>query len=105
MKCCDECLDKFCKESLTFCPAYLEELKEKGLEIKVNFGGSNMDKETLKVLFYRVVELIERDSKFPDLKDNDLTTKAYEYGKANGKLLAYNDVLALINRLREEQGR
>lgn len=36
MKCCDECLDKFCRVCYrTFCPAYLEEICEKGSDIKV----------------------------------------------------------------------
>jgi len=78
--------------------------KVEGLTLEREVVCRGMDKDTLTALFYRVVELIEKDSKFPDVKNDELATKAYKYGKANGKLLAYNDVLALINRLREERG-
>lgn len=50
MKCCDECLIKTCnlKGGTTTCLAYMQELKENNLDLKIDFNNSEKREEKMK---------------------------------------------------------
>ena len=86
MKCCDECLDKYCKSSGNIpCPAYLEEMHKMGYDLKISWIDKNEKEKDNRIYFYTVEDLIKA------LNEGKTVCRIY-----NGDLLCFMKIDGVI---------
>lgn len=93
MKCCDECLIKICnlKGGITTCLAYMQELKEKNLDLKINFN-SNSEKRGERMKENKVyLNTVEEFTKA--LKDGETVYATDKFCNGESKLKLINNIL------------
>ena len=93
MKCCDECLIKTCnlKGGTTTCLAYMQELKEKNLDLKINFN-SNSEKRGERMKENKVyLNTVEDFTKA--LKDGETVYAMDKFCNGESKLKFINNIL------------
>ena len=78
MKCCDECLIKTCnlKGGTITCLAYMQELKENNLDLKINFNNSEKREEKMKEI-YIILDDIKQYKHYPDIKITHFESEEY----------------------------
>lgn len=77
--------------------------KVAGLSIEKEIGGNMKEKDILTKLFDAVAEQALNNTPF-DMSNEDFYKRTYHFGKANGRIEAFLEVMKFINKLREEQG-
>ena len=91
MKCCDECLIKTCNINggTINCLAYMQELKENNLDLKINFNNSKKGEERMKES-KSYLNTIEDFTKA--FKDNKIVYAMDEFCAGESKLQLINNV-------------